>query len=150
MKRRSFLQGLLALAPGVWLIHKLGPVKLAPGFKYWGNGVYSYPHAYWKDSSGKGYTMWSAHSRPLSLKEVDSPEIARKYRIEAAVKLVSKLPEKDRIIVMHESRVCEGGDKSGMNYQGALDPDGMWYNRVYDSTRFFTIDRKTLEKEIWL
>lgn len=151
MNRRNFIQITTALISGTLIFKSFlnSQKTLCPAFKYLGEATYSYDKPGWVDSTGKGHYMMNQHSIHLTIKEADDPNIVKRNRIHTARQARESRQhheKSDLAVVVYENWEA---DKIGLNYKAALDPESLWYNKVYNSARFFLIDRKTLEKDIW-
>ena len=90
----------------------------------------------------------ATHSKPLTFEEAGKPDVIREYRIQTAKhsrEVQQFIEASDVAIVIEEN--WEVQDRT--NYVDKKGLDNKWRRKIYSSVRYFLIDRKTLEKEIW-
>lgn len=151
MNRRDLLKSLCAV-PFLSAFKIERKKKLKKGFKYLEEGAYTYNLPSWKDKEGRCYLMYSEHSTPLTLEEADDPKTVGFYRLETAKKSRDRkqfFENKDLVVVMYE-KTYQGKDVDKNNGFLFVPEESHLYNKVYNATRYFLIDRKKFEAEVWI
>ena len=144
MNRRTFIKYTIAIIPGIAFLKSKPQKSLKQGFKYIGEGMYTYIHPSWVDNTGKWHYMVSMHAKPILPHEIKNKKVICEKRIQAAKEYVEVRQHnngENLAIVFREKDLYDDVDTNN-HIVGT--------EKIYNSTRFFLIDRKTLEKEIWL